>query len=160
MRGRKPKPTATKEAEGAYVKNPQRRNEQEPVLEVGRPIPPDCVKEDPVALAKWVEVVGWLEEMRVITKVERDLVGQYAMLYSEVERETVLVRKEGSVVIGAAGAPVRNPRAVVLANLRAQQLKLLVEMGLTPSARSRLKAAPKEEDGMLAELIKRMESLN
>jgi len=54
MRGRKPKPTKQKEAEG----NPGKRrlNEDEPRFDATMPEPPEPVKNDPVALAEWERV--------------------------------------------------------------------------------------------------------
>jgi P27 family predicted phage terminase small subunit len=160
MRGRKPQATAIKEGNGAFVKDPQRKNHEEPRLPMSEPECSEAIKENPEAFAKWKQVIGWLTEMRVIASVDHDLIETYAMTYAEMMENTKLVQQEGHCIEGAKGLMVRNPRTVVLANQRATVLKMIAELGLSPSSRTRLKAAPQQEEDVFGELMKRMESLN
>jgi P27 family predicted phage terminase small subunit len=159
MRGRKPKATAIKEAEGAFVKDPQRRNHQEPKLPMKAPRRPESLKGDKVAQSMWRWLVKNLSEMRVITEADQQLMESYCLTYSRIMEDEFALRKEGNVIETERG-PKRNPRAINLVSNRSAQLKMLAELGLTPSARTRLKATPEEETDVFAELMKRRESLN
>lgn len=159
-RGRKPKATAVKEAEGSFTRHPERRNHLEPVVKVERPEPSENIKSDPASLAAFNHVVDCLVEMRVAASVDRDLIEAYAAVYVELWENVLAMRQEGQVVDGARGGMVRNPRAVIVGTLRNQQVKMLAEMGLTPSSRSRLKAAPDDSEDIFAQLMKKRESLN
>ncbi len=89
-----------------------------------------------------------------------DLIESYAFNYASIVVNRKLVKEEGEIVPGARGGMVRNPRVVVLSTQLDRQLKMLVEMGLTPSARTRVQAAPEEEEDIFASLIKQRECLN
>lgn len=159
MRGRKPKATAVKEASGAFVKDPQRRNEAEPQLDMKAPEQPESINGDQVAEKMWAHLVHILTEMRVITEADSQLMEAYCLTYSRIMEDEAAIRVEGNVIETERG-PKRNPRAVNLNANRAAQLKMLAEMGLTPSSRTRLKAVPKEEEDIFATLLKQRESLN
>ena len=153
-------PTAILEANGAFVKNPQRRRPSEPRPDVESPDPPQSVIDDAVALAKWHELVGMLVDLRIIGRIDKDLIENYCLTYSDMLSNVKLVREEGQLIDGARGGMVRNPRTQVLATQRNQLLKMQTEMGMTPASRPKLQVAEKEDDGMFSELMKRRDSIN
>jgi P27 family predicted phage terminase small subunit len=54
------------------------------------------------------------------------------------------------LVLGALGKPIQNPYLLVARQALDQMIRLCSELGLTPSSRSRLQAAPAETETDLA----------
>lgn len=156
MRGRKPKPTAVKEREGAFVKDPQRRNKREPKPRPGAPPVPPHVKVDPVATEEWANLCEWLDDMKILAQADRTLMAHYCTTYSEYLKHYKHVAKHGVSVPTAAGGVTTSPEAHQYNKLADRLIKLCAELGLTPSARSRISVAEpsKEDDPMEAILLK------
>ena len=149
MVGRKRLSTAVHEAQGSFKKNPQRKNKSEPEAIPGVPSVPDSIEADSVAVAKWFHICGLLSQMRVITQSDSDLIESYCTTYSLYRSSLEHVREHGQVidVLTQHGSKLgRNPASVELHACMDKMLKLLAEMGLTPASRSKLHAAPKEEE--------------
>ena len=159
-RGRKPLATATKETRGAFVKDPQRKNHDEPQVVHKRPDPTEAVKSRPIALAKWHHCCDLLEGMKILSTADRDLLEQYCLVYDRIQTCESMLESEGEVIMGSKDQPCRNPRMVVLSTLQNQQLKILSELGLTPSSRTQLKASPDSFADAFEKFMKRTESLN
>ena len=128
MKGRKPKPSAVHEANGSYKKNPQRRRQDEPEPPAGRPSIPERIARNAVAAAAWERVCDMLQEMNVLSQADSFVIEKIAMAEAFIE----IAWNDGDI------------RAFnqLMATLRA----LLVECGLTPSGRTRVKANVKAED--------------
>ena len=139
--GRKPLATAIKESRGSLKKNPQRRNKHEPQAIAGRPGVPSIVASDSAALAKWNHLCDVLDELGLLATSDGDLMAVYSVTWAKWVSMVLAVREEGEVINGKA-----NPKQYE-ANKAADRLfKIGAEFGLSPSSRSRLSAAPKEED--------------
>jgi P27 family predicted phage terminase small subunit len=137
MRGRKPKPAEVHERNGTYEKHPDRRNESLPPVVVGIPLMPDAVESDPVAAAKWGELIDIMQQMRTVSPAYRDMMEAYCVTFA-LYRKSLAAARMG-VVLKTESGMKRNPAAVDL-NAHLDRLgKLQSEMGLTPSARARLK---------------------
>ena len=54
--------------------------------------------------------------------------------------------KDGLVIIAQSGFPVQNPYLQILNKAHDQMMKLLVEFGMTPAARTKVNATSKDED--------------
>lgn len=161
VRGRKPKPTAVKERSGALRKNPQRRNEYEPRPTLGAPRKPSMVAADPIASNEWDSLCEWLDDMGILAKADRSLMIHYVTTYSEWRKYFVIVRDYGVSVPTATGGVTTSPETHQYNKLSDRLLKLLVELGLTPSARSRLKATDvKDDDDPFASLVSRLSGNN
>ena len=146
MRGRKPKPTAVHEASGALAKNPKRRNRQEPKPKPGAPKMPGVVRADPVASQEWEALCGWLDDMRILSKADRTLMAQYCTTYAEWVKYMTHVRQYGVSVPTASGGVTTSPETYQYNKLSDRMLKLLAELGLTPSARSRIRTPEQRDD--------------
>lgn len=155
-RGRKPKATAVKERSGSLKKNPQRRNKNEPVPPAGIPPMPETISSDAVAKKQWGKVCDLLGKMGILSKSDVYLIESFCLAYSGHFQALELVKSEGLIVNGK-----RHPALIELHKCRDQKIKLLAEMGLTPSSRTRLSATQEDEteDPFLA-FIKRRESRN
>jgi P27 family predicted phage terminase small subunit len=141
--GRKPTPTHIKILRGTRK---DRINEAEPVPPPGLPDLPEHL-ESPAREA-WGRMVAILDHMGLASKAEGPVLGLYCEAYArwclareEIDRHGLVIERD---VINSKGHKTgtrlaQNPAvAVELSCLRLMK-DLLVELGLTPSARSRVK---------------------
>ena len=136
MRGRKPKPTLLKQLEGNPGKRPL--NDREPVAPPGIPDPPAFL--DEVAREEWTHTVKVLAGMRLLSLADRVALAAYCTAYSRWVHAEAQVKKLGPVVKSPdKGFPMMSPFLIIANQSMEQMRKLLVEFGLTPSSRSRLR---------------------
>ena len=154
VRGRKPLPTALKDASGAHDKNPQRRNASEPALAKGIPPIPESIAEDAIASKCWVSVCGTLHEMGILTLADASVMELYCVTYSQWRWLSEVV-KDGNCSIATEKGVTTLPEANQVHKYAATLIRLMAELGLTPSSRSRIHAAPKEEDDPFTDFLKR-----
>jgi P27 family predicted phage terminase small subunit len=151
-RGRKPKPTTLKLLAG----NPGHRplNDSEPQAPEGIPDCPDFL--DDVAKSEWSRVCEDLQRMGVLSTVDRPSIAAYCVTYSrwvEAERH---VKQHGLIVKSPTkGIPMPNPFLWVATSAMAELRKWLVEFGLTPSSRSRIKIGPQRQANRLEQFLAR-----
>ena len=135
-RGRKPKPTAIRIAQG----NPGKRgfNHAEPVLPEGMPDCPDHL--DGEARAEWFRLVGPLHEAGVLTTVDRGALAAYAQAWSRwVEAEEKL-KTTPTIMKTPSGYIQQNPW-LGIANKQMELMgRYMAELGITPASRSRVMA--------------------
>jgi P27 family predicted phage terminase small subunit len=146
VKGRKPLSNAVKEASGAFVKDPQRRNADEPKPKLGRPRIPSAVEEDPAAKSRWHWVCDQLESMNLLAVTDQGLIAGYCLDYSMMLAlwETI---KGGNVSdMDEKGRTKLKPEANQFHTYSDRILKREAELGLTPSSRSRLKAPQNEKE--------------
>ena len=139
MRGRKPKPTALKLLHG----NPgQRRlNAAEPIHPILAPDCPDALR-DPIARAEWDRIAPMLIAQGQVMTVDRATLIGYCHKYGQWQALEIEAAKHPFIVKSPAGHPIQNP-ALNLANKAFHlMLKAAVELGITPSARSRIISHP------------------
>ena len=160
MRGRKPLPTATKEASGAYTKDPQRRNQSEPTATVGFPDVPPSVASDSVARECWDRTTKTLDDMGILTVADYAILEAYCSSYSQWKWLSEVVREGNCATITGSGSLVSSPESQQVHKYADRMIKLLVELGLTPSARSRLHVAKKEDADPFVEFLNRRMSEN
>lgn len=163
--GRNAKTVAELKAQGTF--DPSRHaGIENPEPPEGRPKPPG--KLGKVARAEWKRMLHWLEEARTLSTVDAAPLYQYCQLFAETEGvaaeaqqtsaliETLKVALkdlQGDALVEAIGSITRLSvqRAKYTTQIRQGRMALriyLVEFGLTPAARSRVKvvggAAKKE----------------
>jgi P27 family predicted phage terminase small subunit len=135
------------------------------------PDPPAGIPEPPgklskVARAEWDRMVGRLTTNKALTVVDDAVLYQYACLFAEVEEQkgaTAQLRKlstdlkvqsaklDGELLVEAIGRIVTLQHLITrnVTQLRQGHMALrqyLVEFGMTPSARTRVKAVASGED--------------
>ena len=147
VRGRKPKPSPVKKASGAYRKNPKRENKREPKPPEGWPDCPDFVKAEPIAHEHWRWICRQLEEMKILTKADFSMVALAANTYARWRELDVMVAGGNVGDIGSKGTPVTRPEAAQVHNYADRYLKLIAEVGLTPSSRSRMQTTEQKDEG-------------
>lgn len=147
MKGRKPKPTHLKVLQG----NPGRRPlpADEPKLESCFPDPPGHLSE--AARKHWNEVGGMLHETGILTALDADALAAYCELHVRWVEANEQIRKYGLVIKGPSGAPVQSPYFKISAITFDAMKAMLVEFGMTPSSRARVKSTkPKEVENPFA----------
>jgi P27 family predicted phage terminase small subunit len=136
MRGRKPKPTMLKVLDG----NPGRRplNEREPAAPQGVPACPDWLSDE--AKAEWKRVIPELQMMGLLSTADRAALAAYCTAWARWVEAEAMVRKFGPIVKSPEkGFPMKSPYLSIADQALETMRKLMVEFGLTPSSRSRIK---------------------
>lgn len=144
--GRKPKPTALKLLDGNPGKGPLPKNEPKPMVAC-----PPCPSWLP-ALAKreYRRIGAMLVSTGVMTVIDGHALTMIASSYATwVEAEKAQL-EHGLLVKGRDGAPAVNPFRKVANEAFDRTRQLLVEFGMTPSSRTRVKVATPviEDDGI------------
>lgn len=134
-RGRKPTPTKLKLIRG----NPGKRalNDAEPMPDVELPDCPVFIEGE--AREQWNHVGRMLFEMGVMTRLDSLAL---AMLANSVARwisAEATVKKTSDVLESGEGGFYQNPYLSVANKAWEQMSKMLIEFGMTPSSRVRLK---------------------
>jgi len=148
--GRPRKPTRLKVLEGTY--RPDRAPQSEPQPDPSTPSCPTWLH--PEAQREWRRLVPHLEELGLLTQVDRAALAAYCQLYArwwQAERE---IEKHGMVQYTDTGYAVQRPEVGVSNTALTQMRRYLVEFGLTPAARTRIDAptAPDKPRNAFADL--------
>ena len=136
VRGRKPKPTVLKIREG----NPGKRrlNDREPTPPEGLPDRPPMLAGE--AAAEWDRTVVVLHEMGLLTRADRSALAAYCTAYARWLQAEEQVAKFGTIVKSPEkGFPMKSPYLTVADQALETMRKFMVEFGLTPSSRSRIR---------------------
>ena len=142
MAGRKPKPTALKKLEG----NPGKRklNTKEPVPDKGMPDCPAWLLPD--AKEEWHRLSEKLNQMGVLTEVDRSAFAAYCQSYARWKEAQAHISSEGATYETENGMQRPNPYVAICNTEQRLMMQAASEFGLTPSARSRIIAAVGKED--------------
>lgn len=142
-RGRKPKPSHLKLITGA----PNRlKTKNEPKPKPAIPDPPDHL--DAEAQTEWARAAPELYALGVLSRNDRAVFAQYCVHWSRWVEAERLIRKmrdkddvgKGLIILTKLGNWIQNP-VVGVANTSAREcLRCAEQLGMTPSARSRIEA--------------------
>jgi len=138
-RGPRPQPTALKLVRGNPGKRPLPKDEPRPTLGIG-PCPESLCEE---AKAEWVRVVVELEKLEMLTRVDSPSLEAYCGAVVMMRQARKAITADGLVLNGKFG-PVKNPAVQIHRDCAALVRQFAAEFGLTPSARTRLKAPEKK----------------
>lgn len=104
--------------------------------------PPLEIADDPVAASEWRRVVPLLQRAQAITDGDRGSLLALCQQWSRYLDANARVAGSGMVVRARSGYPMPNPY-IGIANKALANCKMLwVELGLTPSSRSRVMTLP------------------
>lgn len=139
--GRKPIPialrliTATRDGKRGKL-TPEKLNKDRMKAEPGIPDPPDELS--PLALEEWNRIAVALYNLGVLTKYDRAILSLYCQSWGRWQEAERVVAEKGMILTTKAGAIIQNP-ALAVSNTAARNCaKYASELGLTPSARSRI----------------------
>jgi P27 family predicted phage terminase small subunit len=149
--GRKPKPTIEKELAG----NPGKRaiNHAEPKPKAALPRRPEFLTGP--ARTEWYRISRELYLLGLLAKIDSTILAAYCSMYGTyVQAEKQLKRKSVHlVVITDKGNLYQHPLVGIRNQAIAQMVRIAVEFGMTPSARSRVHAEPLKKEKSLAEQL-------
>ena len=141
MAGRKPKPREVQIAEGRHLKNPGRFVDEVPETLSTEPQMPEHL--DDRAQAEWQRLEEIMRAGGTWSATYQTAIEIYCETYSNYRRALDLVRATGQALRQtAADGQVeikRNPYSVELHKYKEETIKLMTELGITPSSRSRVK---------------------
>jgi P27 family predicted phage terminase small subunit len=136
MRGRKPKPTVLKILEGNPGRHPLNKREPHAPAEV--PKCPDFLDDE--ARAEWFRMAPVLQKMGVLTPADRAALAAYCVAYSRWVTAEGQVKRLGTIVKSPLkNFPMKSPYLTVADQALETMRKFMVEFGLTPSSRGRIR---------------------
>jgi P27 family predicted phage terminase small subunit len=134
--GRKPKPTHLKLVQGTMRKS--RRNNREPKPAPGLPTCPQHLSE--VARTEWRRIAPLLAEIGLLTAIDRAALAAYCQAYGRWVEAERMIAEHGTLMRSPSGQPVPSPLLRIAHTAMRQMQSILVEFGMSPSARSRIAA--------------------
>lgn len=162
MRGRKPLPSNVIELRGGIRHTHRPPNKSEPKPESIAPSCPKHLNEE--ARKEWHRMSKELASLGLLTRLDKAVFAMYCTSYSTWKDATERLGKSGMIILvgkikaernkrgqiireGKPGIPRINPYFRIQKEVQIQMLKCLVEMGMSPSSRSRIKVGrPKQKD--------------
>lgn len=142
MKGRKPKPREIAIAEGAHLKNPQRYRDKPPPTASHEPkMPADF---QGVAREEWEAMRDLMKPAGMWSATYQATISMYCDATARYHEAQLKVAELGLAIETENGVK-RNPFAVELHKAKEQRMKLLVELGMTPSSRNRVSAKPEDK---------------
>jgi P27 family predicted phage terminase small subunit len=104
----------------------------------GEPLCPEHL--DTIARDAWKELVGNLREMKLLSKVDGVTIELFATTYSRYRLALAHVQRFGPVILSAdKKLPMTSPYVHIVTNAQDQLRRLLIEFGLSPAARARMR---------------------
>jgi len=155
--GRRPIPTEWRLINGTAICDDKRRAAVQPDMPQEEPQMPDDIPEE--AQWKWLETVELMKQMGTLSVAYSDLLRMYAETWAVYRDATKKVRQLGSALIEIVESDPKtkkkkvsvktNPLERVMRQSRQDLVRMEIELGLTPSAKSRL-IIPKRAAGVSA----------
>jgi P27 family predicted phage terminase small subunit len=146
------KPTALKKLLG----NPGKRklNEKEPAAPKGVPEMPRFLTTE--ARAEWRRIIPILVDMCVLTVADGKALAGYCSAYAQLAKAEAAIEKYGLICVTALDPDTgvvelkTNPAVRIKSDALRQMKSFLIEFGLTPASRSKLKinASPDTPDAL------------
>lgn len=148
VRGTKPAPTRLKILKGVEK---ARINRNEPVAAPGIP---DCPEHlDELARKEWERITPFLLQMGVLSKIDGTSLALYCEAHSLRVQAFEKIGDEGMVTETQRGGDRVTSWVKVHEQARRDCMRFLVEFGVTPSSRSRIKVTPEKPKDELAEFL-------
>ena len=125
--------------------NPSRRPlpKEEAEIPAEIPDPPDHLSKR--AKSEWGRIAPELQRFGLLTKIDGSALGAYCDYFAQWAEASAKIKKEGMMIKTPYGIQ-ENPWARRSDKALEGMRKILVEFGMTPSSRSRVKASPKPEE--------------
>ena len=144
MKGRKPTPTGLKLASGNPGKRPLNAREPHPAPDL-----PTCPSHLlPSAKAEWKRLARELHDLGVITRLDRAALAAYCQAYGRwVEAEKKL-QETPAILKMPSGYIQMNPWLTIATKQMELMQRFAIELGLTPSSRSRVETVRRPSAGL------------
>ena len=95
-----------------------------------------------------------LEPLGLLTNLYKAIFASYCQAWSTWVQATLKVREKGLVVMASTGTPMLNPYFPIINKANEQMLRALVEIGMSPSSRSRVKVPEKPKRDEAEDFLK------
>jgi P27 family predicted phage terminase small subunit len=150
MRGRRPQPTAIRRANGNLGK--RAFNSAEPQPPEGLPDCPPHLSE--IARDEWERLAETLHRMGVLTTIDRAALAAYCQAYGRwVEAEEQMKRMP--VMLKTPSGYVQQSPWLTVANKQLELMgRFMVELGMTPSSRSRVQVTGAVDAEPLTKIVR------
>lgn len=147
--GRKPVPTPLKILRGNPGKRPL--NDAEPAYAARLPRPPDELSDG--AKAEWRRTGKKLLAAGVFTEVDVAAFAAYCASYARWLEAQALLKKSSVLIKSDEGGLRLNPLLRIVREAQEEFTRALTEFGMSPSSRSRIKAALPAKDDSIDALL-------
>lgn len=151
MAGRRPKPTKLKIIQGNPGKRPLNPREPAPATDI--PTRPGWLL--PEAKREWSRIVPELHRLGLLTKVDRAALASYCQCWARLVEAQAVLDREGLTFETSTGYIQQRPEVAMTHKLMALLKSFLIEFGLTPASRSRLRVESEKEADPFAEFLAR-----
>jgi len=150
MSGRPPDPERIAWLKGDTTKI--RHKYVEPIAPLGCPECPTHF--DDVAKAEWLRITTALDSMALLSKADATTLEIYCQAYARYRKAEERLKTEGEIIVCSSGYQTISPQLTIINRCVEQMHKLLVEFGMTPAARSRMRLKKQDKpkgkwDGLL-----------
>ena len=145
MAGRRPLPTRLKLMRGNPGKRALNHHEPEPTPIERPPAPPRYLND--LARKFWRDACRELIAMRTFGRGDLPTVAAYASACAEMAEADELIKQSGLTASSPKGGEYIQPLVVIRSMAQKRVKAFAAELGLTPSARSRIKATPPSTKG-------------
>jgi P27 family predicted phage terminase small subunit len=143
--GRPAKPTQLKLLAGNPGKRRLPENEPQPPKDLKPPGPPRYLK-NKAARSEWRRISPLLHNLGLLTKIDQAALAAYCQTFARWQwAEEKLAELDDLVTTTDSGYPVQSAHLAIANKALELMHKFLVEFGLTPSSRTRVKAPPKPD---------------
>ncbi len=133
MGRRGPKPTPTKILKFRGSRQVETRKD-EPEAETGIPRQPAWLSA--AAKTEWKRIVGELDEMEILAKVDQTTLAVYCETYAEYLEARKLVQKHGMTTVTEGGTEMQHPAVGIMHRARADLKRYAALFGLSPADRA------------------------
>jgi len=150
--GRKPKPYLQAVREG----NPGKRRRDPGLVLTGQlsepdwaailPGPREMARARRVARELWQRLAPVLARSAGLSGEQAEVLTDFCVTWARIDQGERALSRQGVLVKGLMGGVVKNPWTTVLHQYRAHFRSLIGELGLSPSAASRITAPPGDDD--------------
>jgi P27 family predicted phage terminase small subunit len=136
LRGPRPEPTRIR----LLKNNPSKKapNAEEPLVESLHELPPPPEMTG-VALKTWHTLTAELSDLGMLTRIDAHLLTMYCETWADIDQYQKKIREFGHIIKAPSGYPMQSPFVNMLSKARGHILRMQAELGMTPSARSRVK---------------------
>lgn len=156
MRGRKPLPSNIVDLRGGSKHMHRETNKSEPKPALVSPPCPQHLNTE--ARKEWRRMAKELSDLGLLTRLDKTVFAIYCSSWSTWKEASEKLAKSGLLLRPASGNRDGKPFIVndllrVQREAENQMLKCLVEMGMSPSSRSRIKVPPPKEKNPFEEFL-------
>jgi P27 family predicted phage terminase small subunit len=134
VRGRKPTPSTLRLLHGNPGHRPINPDEPKPPAHDLTP-PGDLAGE---ALAEWGRMAPRLQKSGLLSELDEKALALYCCSYADWVAASKKVEEFGTVIKGPKGFPMPSPYVRLVEKAWERMRKMLIEFGMTPSARARV----------------------